>query len=251
MGHFFMLFAIRHFEVCWDEISYIFEKKTSPLILIIKYIFDTIIVSDIVLIHWSKRHIAALLTLKTNWLDTLTMKHWKVMINNDVFFFSCNQWGNTFFWIKMTNGFSGKSKLNKFLLLILSVFLSIPFKLKSEINKNVINRNINLWKKQQQQLNFESEYKGHKIGENPNLGLPRVHEIVWNIWKLKKNSVCVWICRLSYLLISINGHSYFSVALFILLCCTYSNKDFQYCIIFFCSICNIRQLSCFYNRNRL
>ena len=36
------------------------------------------------------------------------------------------------------------------------------------------------------QLNFESEYKGHKIGENPNLALPRVHEIVWNIWKLKK-----------------------------------------------------------------
>ena len=35
-------------------------------------------------------------------------------------------------------------------------------------------------------LNFESEYKGHKSGENPNLGLRRVHEIVWNIWKLKK-----------------------------------------------------------------
>ena len=37
------------------------------------------------------------------------------------------------------------------------------------------------------QLNFESEYKGHKSEENPNLGLPRVHEIVWSIWKLKKN----------------------------------------------------------------
>ena len=32
--------------VCWVEVSYIFEKKTSPLILIIKYILDTIIVSD-------------------------------------------------------------------------------------------------------------------------------------------------------------------------------------------------------------
>ena len=113
----------------------------------------------------------------------------------------------------MTNGFSGKSKFNKFLLLILLVFLSNRFKLKSEINKNVINRNINLWKKKKQ-LNFESEYKGHKSGENPNFALPRVHEIVWNIWKLKKFFVCVWICRLRYLLISINGHSYFSVALF-------------------------------------
>ena len=127
-------------------------------------------------------------------------------------FFFCDQWGYTFFLIKMTNGFSGKSKFNKFLLLILLVFLSNRFKLKSEINKNVINRNINLWIKKQ--LNFESEYKGHKSGENPNFALPRVHEIVWNIWKLKKFFVCVWICRLRYLLISINGHSYFSVALF-------------------------------------
>ena len=79
----------------------------------------------------------------------------------------------------MTNVFSGKSKFNKFLLL----------KLKSEINKNVINRKINLWKKKQ--LNFESENKEHKIGENPNLGLPRVHEIVWSIWKLKKIFVCL------------------------------------------------------------
>ena len=52
----------------------------------------------------------------------------------------------------------------------------------------MINRNINLWKKK---LNFESEYKGHKSGENPNLGLRRVHEIVWNIWKLKKIFVCL------------------------------------------------------------
>ena len=65
-----------------------------------------------------------------------------------------------------------------------------------------------------QQLNFESEYKGHKSGDNPSLELPRVHEIVWNIWKLEKFFVCVWICRLRYLLILINGHSYFSVALF-------------------------------------
>ena len=111
----------------------------------------------------------------------------------------------------MTNGFSGKSKFNKFLLLILLVFLSNRFKLKSEINKNVINRNINLWKKQ---LNLESENKGHKSGENPNLGLPRVREIVWNIWKLKRFFLCVWICGHRYLLISIDGHSYFSVTLF-------------------------------------
>ena len=89
----------------------------------------------------------------------------------------------------MTNGFSGKSKFNKFLLLILLVFLSNRFKLKSEINKNVINRNINLWIKKQ--LHFESEYKGHKSGENPNFALPRVYEIVWNMWKLKKFFVCL------------------------------------------------------------
>ena len=46
-------------------------------------------------------------------------------------------------------------------------------------------------KKKKKQLNFESEYKGHKSGENPNLGLPRGHEIVWNIWKLKK-CLCVF-----------------------------------------------------------
>ena len=159
-----MLFAICHYEVCWVEISYTFEKKTSALIPIIKYIFFS----------------------ATN-EETPSL---------------------------VTNGFSGKSKFNKVLLLILLVFLSNRFKVESEINKNMINRNINLWKKKQQQLNFESEYKGHKIGENPNLGLPRVHEIVWNIWKLKKNFVCVWICKLRYLLILINRYSYFSVALF-------------------------------------
>ena len=133
------------------------------------------------------------------------------MINNDMFFFSAT---NEETPSLVTNGFSGKSKFNKVLLLILLVFLSNRFKLESEVNKNVINRNINLWKKKQQQLNFESEHKGHKIGENPNLGLSRVHEIVWNIWKLKKIFVCVWICRLRYLLITITEHSYFSVALF-------------------------------------
>ena len=66
------------------------------------------------------------------------------MINNDVFFFSATNEETPFFLIKMTNVFSGKSKINKFLLLILLVFLSNPFKLKSEINKKVINRNINL-----------------------------------------------------------------------------------------------------------
>ena len=156
------------------------------MILIIKYIFDTIIVSDSVKSTEVKGPVAALLTVKANWLDTLTVKQWKVMINNDVFIFSgMNEETPSL----VTNGFSGKSKFNKFLLLLLLMFLSNRFKLKSEINKNVINRNINLWIKKQ--LNFESEYKGHKSGENPNLGLPRVHEIVWNIWKLKKFSVCL------------------------------------------------------------
>ena len=29
-------------------------------------------------------HAAALLTLKIHWFDTLTMKQWEIMINNDV-----------------------------------------------------------------------------------------------------------------------------------------------------------------------
>ena len=45
----------------------------------------------IVLIHWSKRHLAAVL-LKANWLDPLMVQQWKLMINNniinDVVFFS-------------------------------------------------------------------------------------------------------------------------------------------------------------------
>ena len=50
----------------------------------------------IVLIHWNEGHVAALLTLKANWLDTLTVQQWKVVINNDVVLFFCHQWGNTF-----------------------------------------------------------------------------------------------------------------------------------------------------------
>ena len=131
-----MLFAICHYEVCWVEISYIVEKKTSPLNLIMKYIFDTIIVSDSVdPLFKVKGHLAALLTLKANWLDTLTVKQWKVMINNDVFIFSgMNEETPSL----VTNGFSGKSKFNKFLLFILLVFLSNRFKLKSEINKKLM-----------------------------------------------------------------------------------------------------------------
>ena len=34
-------------------------------------------------------------TLKANWLDTLTMKQWEIMINNDVLLFSGDQRGNT------------------------------------------------------------------------------------------------------------------------------------------------------------
>ena len=33
-------------------------------------------------------HVADLLTLKANWFDTLTVKQWEVMINNDVLLFS-------------------------------------------------------------------------------------------------------------------------------------------------------------------
>ena len=33
-------------------------------------------------------HVADLLTLKVNWFDTLTVKQWEVMINNDVLLFS-------------------------------------------------------------------------------------------------------------------------------------------------------------------
>ena len=34
-------------------------------------------------------------TLKANWLDTLTVKQWEIMINNDVLLFSGDQRGNT------------------------------------------------------------------------------------------------------------------------------------------------------------
>ena len=33
-------------------------------------------------------HVAALLTLKANFLDTLTVKQWEIMMNNDVLLFS-------------------------------------------------------------------------------------------------------------------------------------------------------------------
>ena len=33
-------------------------------------------------------YVAALLTLKANWFDTLTVKQWEIMINNDVLLFS-------------------------------------------------------------------------------------------------------------------------------------------------------------------
>ena len=56
---------------------------------------------DISPVHWLLRsfpscrcHVAALLTLKANiWLDTLTVKQWKIMVNNDVllFFFATNE----------------------------------------------------------------------------------------------------------------------------------------------------------------
>ena len=50
---------------------------------------------DISPVHWLLRsfpscrcHVAALLTLKANiWLDTLTVKQWKIMVNNDVLLF--------------------------------------------------------------------------------------------------------------------------------------------------------------------
>ena len=106
----------------------------------------------------------------------------------------------------VTNGFSGKSKFNKFLLLLLLVFFSNRFKLKSEVNKNVINRNINLWKK-------KVTTKDIKVGRTPIWGYPEFMKLSGISGSLK-NFLCVWICRLRYLLISINGHSYFSVALF-------------------------------------
>ena len=64
----------------------------------------------------------------------------------------------------MTNTFSGKSSFNKLLLLI-----GVPLKsiqVKEWNKKNLINRNIY----EKKLNNFESEYKRHKSGENPNLG---------------------------------------------------------------------------------
>ena len=110
------------------------------MILIIKYIFDTIIVSDSVKSTEVKGHVAALLTVKANWLDTLTVKQWKVMINNDVFFFSVTDEETPSL---VTNGFSGKVKKTSFYYSCYWCSSQID---SSEINKNVINRNINLWK---------------------------------------------------------------------------------------------------------
>ena len=49
---------------------------------------------DISPVHWQLKsfpscrcHVAALLTLKANWFDTLTVKQWEIMINNDVLLF--------------------------------------------------------------------------------------------------------------------------------------------------------------------
>ena len=39
-------------------------------------------------------HVADLLTLKANWFDTLTVKQWEVMINNDVLLFSATNEDN-------------------------------------------------------------------------------------------------------------------------------------------------------------
>ena len=89
----------------------------------------------------------------------------------------------------MTNGFSGKSKFNKFLLLILLVFLSNRFKLKSEINKNVINRNINLWIKKQ--LNLKVSTKDIKVGRTPILRYLEFMKLS-GISGSSKNFLCVF-----------------------------------------------------------
>ena len=77
--------------------------------------------------------------------------------------------------MKLANRFSGKSSFNK-----LSLLIGVPLKSiqVNEWNKKKIRSIGTFVKKQQQQhqqLNFESENKGHKSRENPNLGLPRVH----------------------------------------------------------------------------
>ena len=41
-------------------------------------------------------HVAALLTLKANWFDTLTVKQWEIMMNNDVLLFSATNEGTPY-----------------------------------------------------------------------------------------------------------------------------------------------------------
>ena len=41
-------------------------------------------------------HVVALLTLKANWFDTLTMKQWEIMMNNDVLLFSATNEGTPY-----------------------------------------------------------------------------------------------------------------------------------------------------------
>ena len=103
----------------------------------------------------------------------------------------------------MANRFSGKSSFNK-----LSLLVGVPLKSiqVNEWNKKI--RSIGTFVKKKRQLNFESENKRHKSRENPNLGLPRVH-MLYNCLEYleasKVSFVCVWICKLRYLLILISG----------------------------------------------
>ena len=41
-------------------------------------------------------HVAALLTLKANLFDTLTVKQWEIMMNNDVLLFSATNEGTSY-----------------------------------------------------------------------------------------------------------------------------------------------------------
>ena len=41
-------------------------------------------------------HVAALLTLKANWFDTLTVRQWEIMMNNDVLLFSATNEGTPY-----------------------------------------------------------------------------------------------------------------------------------------------------------
>ena len=124
------------------------------------------------------------------------------------YYYEFNICNNLFFWMKMTNRFSGKSRFNKLLLLIGVPLRSIQVK---EWNKkNVINRNI------YEKNNLKVSTKDIKVGRTPIWGYLEFisYIIVRNIWKLKKFLSCAFgfanldICwsRL--------------MAVFILLCCT-------------------------------